>query len=154
MNCFETIIQIFSRKNIVVDYIATDGDHQYDGLHGSFFEIIFDLNKSNISFSLIIQTLANSKISRIPLSDFLCLIKCLRNTLVKYGVTIENKNAVSVSHELLQNFNLGKPLIDMCSHGKMKDSYPLEILRSKHILDSIEKIITTLFSIYFHSICS
>ena len=104
-----------------------------------FFEIVFDLFKSNMPFSQIIQTLVNSKITRIPISDFLHLLKCLRNTLVKYGVTIDNNNSVAISLDLLQDQNFNKSLKDISAHGKMKDSYPLEIFCSKHINDSIEK---------------
>ena len=127
------------KKHVTEDFSATDGDHQYDGLHDSFFEIIFDFFKSNMSFTDIIRTLADSNLYKIPISDFLHLLKCIRNNLVKYGVVIENKNSVSVSLELLKTFQMNKAISDLSANGKMKDSYPFEIFCADHILNAIGK---------------
>ena len=36
------ILKILKEKNIHVDFVATDGDRQYDSLHEDFFELIFN----------------------------------------------------------------------------------------------------------------
>lgn len=49
------ILKILKEKNIHVDFVATDGDRQYNSLHEDFFELILNLHKSNISFTQIIE---------------------------------------------------------------------------------------------------
>lgn len=39
------IVNILKEKNIIINFIATDGDHKYDSLHDKFIEIIFSLHK-------------------------------------------------------------------------------------------------------------
>ena len=103
------------------------------------FEIIFDLFKSNMSFSDINKKITESNMYKIPIFDFLHLLKCIRNNLVKYGVVIENKNSISVSLELLKTFQMNKVISDLSANSKMKDSYPFEIFCADRILNAIGK---------------
>ncbi|KAK8858330.1 hypothetical protein M9Y10_039614 [Tritrichomonas musculus] len=137
--CIKKVIQILKEKNIKVDFIATDGDRQYDSLHENFFDIIFNLHKANMTFTQIVDEIANSKMLEIPISDFLHLIKILRSNLVKYGLVLDYKNSVALRKEELNEYKMGKALEDMSSHGKMKDSYPFEIFSSTYILKAIDK---------------
>ena len=122
-----------------MDFVATDGDRQHDLLHDDFFELILNLHKSNMSFTQIIDKISSSKIREIPISDFLHLLKILRSNLVKYGLVVDNKNTIALRKDQLLDYNMGKALIDLSSHGKMKDHYPLEIFSSKNILKALEK---------------
>lgn len=70
-------------NGIVIDYVATDGDHQYDNMHEQFYEMIFELHKSNMSFSAMIKYLSATNLIHIPISDFLHLLKNFRSNLVK-----------------------------------------------------------------------
>ena len=72
------ILKNLKNNHIHVDFVATDGDHKYEELHDEFFEIIFNLYKSNITFKQIIEYISNSKVIQIPISDFLHLLKILR----------------------------------------------------------------------------
>ena len=139
ISLIEDILKILKEKHITVDFVATDGDHKYDQFHEDFFEIIFNLHKSNMSFKQIIDYISKSNIIRVPISDFLHLLKILRSNLVKYGLVTENKNSITVTKESLMTYEMGKSIFDLSSHGKMKDNYPLEIFSSKNILNAIEK---------------
>ena len=57
IDCIKNVINFLENKHIIIDYIATDGDHQYDNIHEQFFEIIQELHKSNISFHEMIKFL-------------------------------------------------------------------------------------------------
>ena len=133
------IVNMLKKKDVIVDFIATDGDHKYDELHDQFFDIIFDLHKGNCSFSEIVSKLSDSKIVQIPISDFLHSLKLFRNNIVKSGIVIENKNSITVLPESLEKYGMGKALTDRSQHGKMKDCYPLEMFSSKHISEAIER---------------
>ena len=50
LDCIDSIVNIMKEKNIIIDFIATDGDHEYDSLHDKFFEKIFSLHKGGASF--------------------------------------------------------------------------------------------------------
>ena len=80
----ESILKILKEKHICVDFVVTIGDHKYNQLHDSFFEIIFNMYKSNMLFNQIIE--------KIAISDFLHLLKILRSNLVKYGLVTDNNN--------------------------------------------------------------
>ena len=135
--CIKNIISILEKHKIIVDYVATDGDHQYEKIHEEFFEMIFELYRSNLSFSEMIKVLSESKLIHIPISDFLHLLKIFRSNLVKYGIEIDHKCSVAVTPDSLQSFQLGKALTDKSTHGKMKDCYPLKIYSSKNNLKAI-----------------
>ena len=92
-----------------------------------------------MSFAQIIDKISSSKIREIPVSDFLHLLKILRSDLVKYGLVVDNKNTIALRKDQLLDYNMGKALIDLSSHSKMKDHYPLEIFSSKNILKAMEK---------------
>lgn len=143
MECIKKVLNILKKKkkkkNIHVDFVATDGDRQYDSLHEEFFEVIFNLFKSNMSFTQIFDNISNSKNLEKPISDFLHLLKMLRSNLVKCGLAVDNKNIISLKKDQLLDYNMGKALIDLSSHVKMKDHYHLEIFPSKNILKAIDE---------------
>ena len=90
-------------------------------------------------FKEIVQKVSNLKVKQIPISDFLHLFKIFRSNFVKYGVVLENNNAAFITPEMLQNYDLGKVLSDMTSHGKMKVNFPLELYSSDHIIQAINE---------------
>ena len=85
-----------------------------------------------MSFTQIIEKISNSKILEISVADFLHLLKILRSNLVKYGFAVDNNNTISLRKDQLLDYNMRKTLMNLSSHGKMKDHYPLEIFSSKN----------------------
>lgn len=115
MTIIEKILKILKDKKIYVDFISTDGDHKYDQFHSEFFQIIFNLFKSNMTFKQIVEHISKSKVIHIPISDFLHLLKILRCNLVKYGIVTDNKNSIAVTKESLIKYEMGKSLFDLSS---------------------------------------
>lgn len=85
-----------------------------------------------MSFTQIIEKISNSKILEISVADFLHLLMILRSNLVKYGLAVDNNNTISLRKDQLLDYNMRKTLMNLSSHGKMKDHYPLEIFSSKN----------------------
>ena len=66
-------------------------------------------------------------------------MKIFRSNLVKYGVSVENKNHVNVLPESFESYEMGKALFDLTQHGKMKDCYPMKLYSSANINKVIER---------------
>lgn len=81
-----------------------------------FFEIIFKMQKGGLTFFQIVSKLSNEKMIRIPISDFLHSLKIFRNSFVKFGIAIENKNSIALLPETLELYEMGKTLSDLSQH--------------------------------------
>jgi hypothetical protein len=72
----------------------------------------------------------------LPLSDILHLAKNLRTRFLRYGLTISTGDASRTINQLTVDeiLPLKAPLQDLCPVGKMRDSYPLAIMRVENLL--------------------
>lgn len=127
--------------NIIVKFIASDGDHFYDIFHDVFFQKVLELIKQNKSFTEILKIIGHDFLTNdlvLPISDFLHSIKLLRGYFLEGKVNLDILSNILIFPEEMEKYNLGYALSDKTSIGKMKDAYPLKIFSTETVMKSFE----------------
>lgn len=81
-NVFLFLKQKLAENNIIIKFVATDGDHYYDIFHDLFFQQVLQMIKQKKTFSEIIDQLSKDFLKNdiyLPISDILHSIKLLRS---------------------------------------------------------------------------
>ena len=117
-----TILEIAKKQSILIRSLSTDGD---PGYNEKFTECHSNLIDSELSYIVNLQQLHDYH-QLIYIPDPLHLFKNLRNLIVqdKLTVAVGKDETVLSADEFEQALNLGQPLIDETTHGKMRDYYP------------------------------
>jgi hypothetical protein len=115
-------------------FIASDGDPSYNIRHTAFMRFwTKPFEKSGFESVM-------AEVSRypgvLPLSDVLHLAKNFRSRLLKYELTFcWGSLTTSIHHEKLrQVLGYGPPLTDLTATGKMRDFYPLVMMRVDNVI--------------------
>jgi hypothetical protein len=117
---------VLTQHQLGVWYICSDGDRGYDAKHREFFTQWIYLYRTQ-GLMAVVTWLADQK--GIPVSDFLHIWKNFCNKCKNHPVTLKPD---SVDHwvsalQLEELLQLGAPLTDSSSIGKMRDSYALKL---------------------------
>lgn len=119
------IISYLNMYNIIIDFVATDGDRFYDFEHQLFFN---DYIEKVYNFRIFEDIFNYYVINRIilPNSDLLHILKCVRRQLVgKDFIIVDYFNGITINVNEFEIYDFTKVLNDVSSNGGMKDSYPL-----------------------------
>ena len=137
------IIKACKQERINVKYISSDGDNTFDQEHiiefNRYKDYLFD--NTEIIFNTI------SEYNIWILSDLLHLLKIARNRM-KHPIFLFNETNFITAEHVNNSLNLGVPLNDFSSCGKLKDSYPMAVFTLVNFLKLYEKRKTWLSAIY------
>jgi hypothetical protein len=134
----ERVLQI-ARAAISRVFVASDGDPSYNNRHAEFMKFWTKQYEKSGLDSVFTELIQYSGV--FPLSDLLHLGKNFRNRLLKYELTFcSGRFSTSINHQRLrQILGYGPPLNDMTATGKMRDFYPLVIMRLENVIALMEQ---------------
>lgn len=124
-NRLEQLTSVLTALNFRVHYWSTDGDSGYATIHKELFDRWWPIY-SGKGIEEALKTIEAAP--KAILGDFLHILKNARSRLIngKVSLTYNGVRPFDAA-EMDEILNLGKPLRDKSSTGKMKDSYALEI---------------------------
>lgn len=130
-----------AENNIIIKFVATDGDHYYDIFHDLFFQQVLQMIKQKKTFLEIVNQLSQNFLKNdiyLPISDFLHSIKLLRSYFLEGKINLDILSNIEIFPHEMQKYNLGHVISDDSAIGKMKDSYSLKLFSTETVLKSIE----------------
>ena len=124
---YTNIAKALANLNIFAKFKATDGDTKFDSIHSIFYdEVVATRRNSGDTFDQILEDIKD--LTGIPVSDFLHLLKCARSHLLNHLILLIPELLITINVELFKNATgLKDEFDDLSTHGRMKDSYPLNI---------------------------
>jgi hypothetical protein len=127
-----------TRRRIRRVFLASDGDLSYNDRHHEFMAFSEPIYQK-WGLETVLEEL-KWYTGILPLTDLLNLGKNLRTRFVKYLLTFVHENLSRTTNRNKRSRLLGSgaPLTDLSLVGKMRDVYPLVIMRIEHMITLLQ----------------
>ena len=129
---FKMLQECLKQEHVMVKYVAVDGDSGYKSLHDETFEKWWK-EYQKVGLGKLLDSLDENVCFMV--ADMLHLLKNSRARLLGNSLTLHLDGSFSFnSQKLNEILELGLPLVDKSSHGKMRDQYALCIFNFDNFL--------------------
>ena len=131
----QVIINILQENYFNVLYFASDGDPGYQSMHNEAHKKWFNMYiKKGLE-----QAIQMINGNGWPITDFLHVLKNSRSRILKGNVSLRVDGGNIIDYQKMNDIlQLGKPLTDKSTIGKMKDSYPLQIFTLENLIELLK----------------
>lgn len=133
---FNMLRESLQMENIKVKYLAVDGDSGYKALHDEMFGKWWS-EYQKVGLDKLLDSLDEN--ACFIVADMLHLLKNARARLLGNSLTLHLDGSFAFdSQKLNEKLQLGLPLTDKSSKGKMRDQYALSIFNLNNFLELVE----------------
>jgi hypothetical protein len=134
----DTVLQL-TQSQIARLFIASDGDPSYNKRHKTWMKEWIK-KWAEIGFDQMVLALKEYP-GILPLSDLLHIAKNFRVRFLKYKLTFSSGHGCQAidQDKVRAILDLQAPLTDLSPLGKMRDVYPIVLMRVEHIVALIEQ---------------
>jgi hypothetical protein len=137
------VLRCLSDSGKRVLFVATDGDPGYQKFHDEEF-VIWEETFRKFGFQQACQEVLKLRYSQgrpFFITDFLHLVKTIRNRLLKYCLTFScgNQEFTALWMVIDELFHLGPVFSDRSGVGKMRDAYSIALFRLEYVIELFKK---------------
>ena len=129
---FKMLRECLKVEHVKVKYVAVDGDSGYKALHDEMFEQWWKMYQK-VGLNKLLDSLDEDAFFMV--ADMLHLLQNARARLLGNSLTLHLDGSFSFDAQKLNEIlQLGLPLVDKSSKGKMRDQYALSIFNFNNFL--------------------